>query len=89
MTPIIVKTTDGENVTMPLSEFNKIIEQITKEAYDEGFEVGRRSNYVWYSPAYNPPIIHWDDHTTPIDPYKITCDTNSNKMTINSTGEVK
>ena len=92
MTPIIVKTTDGETTTISLSEFNKMIERITKEAYKEGFEAGQRSNYVWYPPVYNPPIIHWDDLTTPfINPCEITCDTNSNvtnKMTINSTEEV-
>ena len=94
MTPIIVKTTDGETVTVSLSEFNKIVERISKEAYDEGFEAGRRSNYVWYPPVYNPPIIHWDDLTTPfINPYEITCDTKSNmetgtKIKINSVGEV-
>ena len=94
MTPIIVKTTDGETVTMSLSEFNKMIEQITKEAYDEGFNAGRCSNYILHSPVYNPPIIHWDDLTTPfINPYEITCDTKSNmetgtKIKFNSTGEV-
>lgn len=97
MTPIIVKTTDGETVTVSLSEFNKIVEQISKEAYDEGFEAGRRSNYVWYPPVYNPPVIHWDDlqiYPYPTkNPYEITCDTNTNVKTgtelkINSTGEV-
>lgn len=94
MTPIIVKTTDGGTVTVSLSEFNKMIERITKEAYEEDFNAGRCSNYVLYPPVYNPPIIHWDDLTTPfINPYEITCDTNSNmetgtKIKFNSTGEV-
>ena len=84
MTPIIIKTTDGETTTIPLSEFNKMIERITEEAYNEGFAAGQNSHYVWYPPVYNPPIIHWDDF---VYRPEITCDTNSN-ITINSTGEV-
>lgn len=90
MTPIIIKTADGINPDITLAELNEIIERVSRESFDDGYRQGQRNNYtLWYPPVYNPPVIHWDDFVYhPNNPYEITCDTNSNTMKINSTGEV-
>lgn len=90
MTPIIIKTTDGTHPDITLAELNEIIERVSREAFDDGYRQGQRNNYtLWYPPVYNPPVIHWNELTTPfINPYEIACDTNSNTMKINFTGEV-